>query len=204
MKKLNLNVYDSDEELLHLLEKGDVKGYEMMFRYYFRRLCLYAENFASAQKTAEDLAGEGLLRVWSGNRSFENTTHLTSTLYKAVQHAGINHQTSLRRSLVREADYWISQPNQEQAHLENLVKAEVLDELFNAILALPKQAKTIILETYIEGKSNKEVAEMLGLSLQTVKNQKNRALNLLRKQLGKKALFLLESSSIWYFLNSVR
>ena len=89
-----------------------------------------------------------------------------------------------------------SEAQVQEPHLDEIVRAEVMGELHHAVDKLPERARQIITETYLNGKTNQEVADEMGLSLQTVKNQKLRALSLLRKDL----FFIL----VWYFLNSAR
>ena len=47
-----------------------------------------------------------------------------------------------------------------------------MGELYDAINKLPDQAKKVIILSYLEGKSNQEIADALQINLQTVKNYK--------------------------------
>ncbi|MNW01780.1 RNA polymerase sigma factor [compost metagenome] len=66
-------------------------------------------------------------------------------------------------------------------------------ELYDALKKLPPKAREIVELTYLEGYSNQEVADLLHISLQTVKNQKLRALSLLRKLLSRNSFHYLMS-----------
>src|SRR5690606_11976614 len=75
--------------------------------------------------------------------------------------------------------------------LTEIARTEMLKELHAAIAKLPEKAGRIVRETYLEGKSNQEVADEMGISLQTLRNQKSRALTILRNRLNKDSFELL-------------
>ena len=64
------------------------------------------------------------------------------------------------------------------------IRAEVVAELFGAIDELPEKSKEIFKKSYIDGLEDKKIAEELGISLNTIKTQKQRAKSFLRVRLG--------------------
>jgi len=74
------------------------------------------------------------------------------------------------------------------------IKSEVYGELYRAINNLPSQCRTIISLSYIEGLNNKEIADQLGLSEQSVKNTKVRAIKILKQELPFKIVVILLSA----------
>jgi RNA polymerase sigma-70 factor (ECF subfamily) len=67
--------------------------------------------------------------------------------------------------------------------LSELTRIEVVREVHAAIEALPPQCRKIVRMSFVEGMKNQEIAEQLKLSVQTVKNQKVRAIYLLKMKL---------------------
>jgi len=63
---------------------------------------------------------------------------------------------------------------------ENIIRAETLRQLKEAMNQLPAQCKKVFFKLYIEGKSVKETAEELKLTISTIKNQRARGIKLLR------------------------
>lgn len=185
-----------EDRLLQLLQQGDQKAFASIFHRYYHRICLYANHYADGSKEAEDLAEESFLRIWQGNRTFQSMDHLKASLYQAVRHIGLNHQTSIRRSEAREAIFMEDKQFVEETRLDQIVHAEVMSELYEAVNKLPDKARQIIIKTYLEGSSNQEAADYFGLSIQTIKNQKLRALSLLRKNLSRRSLQILLSSHL--------
>jgi RNA polymerase sigma factor (sigma-70 family) len=67
---------------------------------------------------------------------------------------------------------------------ENIVTAETLRQLKEAMDQLPAQCKKIFFKLYIERKSVAETSEELQLTVSTINNQKARGIKLLRIRLS--------------------
>jgi len=175
--------YPSEKELLEDFLNGEEQACAHVYNRYFSRICLYASSFVDESKEAEDIAEEGFLRLWQSRRRFESLSHLKAALYQATRHVGINHQTARQRRLNRVDSYVAQQEQNQKSYLHEIVYTEAMAELYEAIQKLPPKAREIIQLSYLEGNSNQEIADLLQLNIQTVKNQKLRALGLLRQHL---------------------
>ncbi|MDF2474587.1 MAG: polymerase sigma-70 factor [Sphingobacterium sp.] len=177
--------YTSEKELLENFLKGEEQACTYIYNRYFSRICLYASSFVDETKEAEDIAEEGFIRLWQGKRNFESLAHLKAALYQTTRRVGLNHQTARQRRLNRVDIYAAQQDQDQNSHLQEIIYAEAMAELYEAIQKLPPKAREIIQLTYLQGNSNQEVADLLHISIQTVKNQKMRALSLLRQHLNR-------------------
>jgi len=177
--------YTSEKELLENFLKGEEQACAHVYNRYFSRICLYASSFVDETKEAEDIAEEGFIRLWQGKRNFESLAHLKAALYQTTRRVGLNHQTARQRRLNRVDIYATQQDQDQSSHLQEIIYAETMAELYEAIQKLPPKAREIIQLAYLQGNSNQEVADLLHISIQTVKNQKMRALSLLRQHLNR-------------------
>ena len=177
--------YTSEKELLENFLKGEEQACTYIYNRYFSRICLYASSFVDETKEAEDIAEEGFIRLWQGKRNFESLAHLKAALYQTTRRVGLNHQTARQRRLNRVDIYATQQEQDQSSHLQEIIYAETMAELYEAIQKLPPKAREIIQLAYLQGNSNQEVADLLHISIQTVKNQKMRALSLLRQHLNR-------------------
>jgi RNA polymerase sigma-70 factor (ECF subfamily) len=98
------------------------------------------------------------------------------------------------------ADLYIDHPEV----LNNIVKAEVLARIYRAVETLPDGCKKIFEMSYFEELKNPEIAEILEITVNTVKTQKYRAIKILNEKLN--PIFkrqLIETTfftSFFYFL----
>jgi len=184
-------MYASEKELLKALLSGKESAFQYIFHRYYARICFFASSFVSNSQDAEDIAEESFIKLWQGNRSFENLVHLKASLYQIARRVGINHQLAEHRRNAR-VNRYLADQDEFQASLDStIVYGETMAQLQEALKRLPHKAQHIIQLTFLQGKTNQEVADEMGIALQTVKNQKLRALALLRKNLNKESFLLL-------------
>lgn len=89
--------------------------------------------------------------------------------------------------------------NNDITFLHDEIKVDVLTQVKDKIECLPPKCKQIFKMAFFERLKNAEIAEKLGLTLQTVKNQKVRAIKLLRIALNKDLVIL----TLLFFLHNI-
>jgi RNA polymerase sigma-70 factor (ECF subfamily) len=66
---------------------------------------------------------------------------------------------------------------------DNVKGAELEERIKNCIVGLTPRCKSVFILSRFEGKSYREIAEIMGISIKTVENQMSKALQILRKEL---------------------
>jgi RNA polymerase sigma-70 factor (ECF subfamily) len=164
---------------------------ELLFRSHYARLCYFAFKLIDNQETAEDIVQDSFLKLWHQGISIKDETATKAYLYQMVRNTCLN---KIRHAEVekRFADSQKALPNVENEYsLEWIIKAEVLGEIHKAIETLPAGCREVLKLAYFESQKNEEIAQLLGISINTVKTQKARALKLLRLKLPPSAYLLL-------------
>ena len=155
----------------------DERAWKALFDYYYAPLCCYVNEYLKDMAMSEDTVQEVFMKIWNSDLHFDDEQHLNYYMYKAVYHnciskCRVNHPTiGLTEQLV---ENW---PDEDFA---STVKEEMVRRLYEEIVKLPEQRRRIIMLS-IEGKSGKEIADMLGISVNTVKVSKAKAIATLRK-----------------------
>ncbi|QNF35656.1 RNA polymerase sigma-70 factor [Adhaeribacter swui] len=158
---------------------------ETVFNAHFRKLVYFSFQIVANKETAEDIVQEIFLKYYK-NQEGENAhaaiNNLLPYLYSSVKNASLN---ALRHHKV-EAKYLeqvaVSEVDEDYI-ATSITRAEVIAELHLALEALPEGCKKISYLSFIEEKKNQEIAQELGISVATVKSQKQRSLQLLRLRL---------------------
>ncbi|MPL93354.1 ECF RNA polymerase sigma factor SigL [bioreactor metagenome] len=178
----------------NLLSNGDIKE---IYAKYHSLLCFYAYKYTKSYSEAEDVVQSVFTRLIERKISLSNENALKSYLFSAVRNSSLNH---IKRDGVKKrfADYTFSQESDadNSGYLIDRIETEILFELFSSLDELPKECNKIFRLSYIEGMSNQEIADKLGISVNTVKSQKSRAKQLLKeslKELFVIAMFLLKN-----------
>lgn len=160
----------------------------MLFKKFYAPLCVYVEEMVKSKDDAEDIVQEALMKVWSSDSIFNHENGLKFFLYKSVRNYAVSwmrkneRQDSLDISLIPDSF-------DDEAYAA-AVREELYNLLHEAIEKLPEQQKRVVMMN-IEGKSGKEIADELGLSVNTVKVHKQKAMETLKRNAKEKVLLLL-------------
>lgn len=177
--------------LLARLKAGDELAFRVVFERFYTRLCVFADRFVHDREASKDIVNDVFIKFWKAPKQFQHIDHVLASLYLSTKHTALNHQQYVLRSMKRDFAYQAEFDDQDTHYLTEIARTEMLNELHVAIAQLPEKAGRIVRETYLEGKSNQEVADEMGISLQTLRNQKSRALAILRGRLNKDSFELL-------------
>lgn len=176
---------------IQAFNKKELSAYSCVFKSYYPALCDFAGRIIGSE-AAPDLVDDLFLKIWGGNVQFNDVDHLKAYLFRSIKNASLDFIKLNKRAQDRNAFFTEEYLINESDYLAGIIRAEVIMELYAAIADLPTEKGRIIKMTFLEGKTNQETADELGLSIQTVKNQKLRGLALLRKKMpGNAYAFLL-------------
>lgn len=178
-------------DLTPYLNMGDPDAFKTVFLHFYPLLCSFAHNIVHDSSDAEDIIEELFTNLWKKHPSFESENHLKAFLYRSAKNACLNSIKLSARSGMRNSLYADENGYAEEAYINEIIRAEILRDVYAAIESLSPQCSKIITMSYVEGKSNQEIADELNLSLQTVKNQKGKGLALLRQRLPEDKFGLL-------------
>jgi len=159
-----------------------------IFERYYRAICYFVFQLTNNEQQAEDIAAECFQKVWANRMKFNELPSIKAFLYKAAKNAALNYLKSLKvRSTAHEEILYLSE-NSEDFILAKIMKAQLLNYVYDKVEELPHKIKVIFNLIYLDGLSTKEISEKLNTSEQNVRNAKTRALHLIKKSLGHKSL----------------
>lgn len=175
------------------LQKGKEKAFDFLFRTRYSNLCRFAATFVDRFEVAEDIVQDIFQKVWLKSEHIMEDQSIDSYLFVAVRNACF---TYLRN---RQERVGLESLKQDVVSPEEVVDFESpeLARLWEAIDRLPLQCKVIFKLVILEEMKYKEVAEKLGISVNTVKTQVKIGYKTLRGELKQEqfSLFLL----LFYF-----
>jgi len=166
------------ESLYDKVKSGDSKAFEELFKLLYPSMCHFACNYVD-EGDAEDIAQEAFIKLWNERDRYDDISSLKSYLYVLVKNLCLNH---LRHNKIEEK-YIINVDRNELFQFNNhVIEEETYRILQQAIESLPKQRSKIMMLT-LQGLQNKEIAERLDISVNTVKTLKYKSLKALRHSL---------------------
>lgn len=173
------------------INKKEIQAWEELYASYYASLCSYCNGIVHDRDVAEDVVQEVLVAVWRSAKVFQSPRELTLYLYRACYNNALIslRNTSIRKGHIQKME---AEPQEDPDKLFAMtVQEELIRQLYVHIKELPEGSRQIM-ELSIHGLSGPEIAEKLGISINTVKTQKSRGYKYLRKKLeGSVIMFLL-------------
>ncbi len=163
-----------------LLHAGDEKCFDALFRRYYKPLCAYATRFVPACR-AEEIVQDTLMWVWENRSSLMEEMSLKSLLFTIVKNKSLNSQShdSIRSRVLRQlAEKYEDQFDDPNFYLES----ELTDRLVAALKRMPPEFQQTFRMHRLEGKTHREIAEDLGVSVQTVNYRIGQTVRMLREE----------------------
>ncbi|MDR0766221.1 MAG: RNA polymerase sigma-70 factor [Odoribacteraceae bacterium] len=172
----------SEAHLVELLNRKDASGFRELYRGYYRTLVSFGMHYTRQRETAEDIVQDLFTGMWKRDLHFDSIAGLKTFMYTVIKNACLN---ELKREQTRK-DYLLSLPAGEPLDEQDdrlRIEEEVYRHLLLAVEKLPARCREIF-QHHLQGKRNEEIATLLNVTIATVKTQKNRAMNFLRKEIG--------------------
>lgn len=134
---------------------------------------------------AEDIVADTFIKFWNNRHQFSSLPETAAWLRRTTRNATLD---LLKHRQVRSRnELEIAAHNYPQEHFTAAdVYAELLQEIYNQIEQLPPRGKEIFKLRYVEGFSNEEIAQKLGINNQSVRDHLARSLKALRLEILKK------------------
>jgi RNA polymerase sigma-70 factor (ECF subfamily) len=175
----------SDEILLLELHLGSEEAFISIYDRYHRMMYGMAYRYLKIDYLAEDAVQDVMMRIWEKRMTIEIETSFKSYIFTSLRNNILNQIRS--KSFQLEKIYEVSQYEHifEDDLLEQIENEDFLVKFNNAIESLPEQKKRICKLKLTEKYSNQEIAEMMNISIPTVKTHYTQAIKLLRAVLVK-------------------
>lgn len=169
------------------------QNFKEIFDKYYQKLCLHAYTFVNDEDTAKDLVNDVFVSFLEHYNRFMEDEDMPkdkgSILYKMTRNNCLNY---LRRQKIKDKyaeyinfTYSEDNPNIYANYEETLKQAKLLLE------SLSPQARKVVELCFVEGKSYKETADIMGISVNTVRNHIVASLKKMREKSKKINLLLV-------------
>lgn len=182
--------HKSDSELVSLLKEGDRNAFTSIYERYVRLLYTLIMRYVKNHEDSQDLLQFIFEKLWIIRKDLNPSMSIKGFLYAMTRNTVLNyirdHNTALQHNY---------QIVQQRGDIEDDIFAQAekhgeIRELLSAIDRLPEQQKKVALFR-CEGFSNKEIAKMMDLSLNTVNSHYRAGLKNLKKHLSYLIEFVL-------------
>ena len=187
---------DADAALVEALRRDDPEAPELLVGTYGDRVYRLARRITGGNEDAEEVAQDALWTAARKIQTFKGESAFGSWLYRITANAAYQ-KLRARRSKAREIalDDVLPVLDEDGRHFEPMadwssrvdeqaLQGELRRVLTEAIDTLPADYRTALVMHDVEGLSNPDIAEALGLSLPAVKSRVHRSRLYVRQRLA--------------------
>lgn len=189
------------------LDADEKERFSRFFRKHYPSLLFYATRFLDRER-AEDVVQDAFAELWRRRAELELGERLSGFMYRSVYTKSINllrrdriadHYRSIEYDIqLRRAEFMSPGNNEVLRIIEN---KELAAEMDAVIGSLPAKCREVFKLSYLHNMKNKEIADILNISVKTVEAHMYKALKLLRARL-EHVLVLLAAAFFISFLTS--
>lgn len=190
---------EDERKLIEKIVVGDEQAFTVLFFKYLPVLQVFAKKFTKSDEATEEIIQDAFLRVWLNRDKLAEVENVKAYLYKYVSNECLSY---LRKKLKAEKMIDALTIKQNDSHnntIETIDLNEVTKIIAAAVEKLPDQRRNIYQLSRRDGKTIPEIAEILHISPNTVKNALVTALKSIRIHLDQHGIVFV-SPIVFYFL----
>ncbi len=164
-----------------------VNSFNDIYTSYYKKSFFFAKSYVHDDLAAEDIASESLIKLWEKLKT-EQIDYIEPLLLTILKNKALDylkHEEVKRTAFESMADWHQQELSIRISTLESCDPNEIFSDEVESIIRetlklLPEQTRRIFLLSRFENKSNKEIAEQMGISIKGVEYHISKALKALR------------------------
>jgi RNA polymerase sigma-70 factor (ECF subfamily) len=173
----------SDQQIIEGCAKHERKAQQMLYDRYSRFLLGVCLRYVADKAEAEDILQDSFLKIFFNIDEYSGTGSFTGWLRKVAVNTAITHyHKNLKHRYHLEIEEYVSVETGVSSFEDDFFTS---DELYRVLNELPAGYRMVFNLYAVEGYRHKEIAEMLGIDINTSKSQYSRARAVIREKLDR-------------------
>ena len=172
----------NDKELIRRLKKNNIEAFNQLFYCYSSKLYHFAYGYLKSKEDAEEMVQEIFSKIWDKRADIKEEYEFRSYLFSIAFNYIKKHFRA--KALIKKYIEFATANSAESEQIQEDVNYDSLKLRVDQLVGqMPEKRKAVFFKSRFEGKSSKEIAEEMNISLSTVENHLNQALRFLRLNL---------------------
>lgn len=168
-------------QVLSSVVKGDKKAFAELYNFYRTPALKFCFTLLKDEEEAENVLHEVFIKIWDKRAHINPELNFNSYVFTCLRNYAFDHFKRVERNVQLRQQYL--ERMQESVYESVDESEEKIKYMGKVVDRLSEKRKQILLLNVYEGKSYQEIAEMMHISKNTVKNQLVKAKQILREQL---------------------
>ena len=174
------------DEILFATMSGqdDTRALDTLFSKYYEKLCHFSYRFVKDAEMSREIVSDVFLKIWTSRKKIQLKNSFKLYIYLAVKNQALDYIKKEKKNVIRssvefsgqEAGNVSEQPDQNLHHQDFKATVDYI------LSTMPPRQSQILRLSKLDGFKNPEIAEILGVSEKTVRNQLVEALKFIAKK----------------------
>lgn len=173
-------MFYSEEQIIEGCIRNKRKAQKTLYSNYYRRMLGICLRYCSSKDEAEDVMLDGFMNIFSKIKSYNKRGSFEGWMKRVMVNTAID---NFRKNKKHYYHSDIDDFENELVIKANLLESFSAKEILNTVQQLSEGYRIVFNLFAIEGYSHQEIADMLGISINTSKTQLFKARKLLQKKL---------------------
>jgi RNA polymerase sigma-70 factor (ECF subfamily) len=169
--------------ILEGLKRREKAIFEYIFNYYYSSLCAFSSQYINDRNAVEDLVQDFFVFLWMEAPHLQINSSLRSYLFSSIKNRCLDHQKHQKVTEKYRTFVLFSAENSEIQSDKYFAESELRQAIQKSLKKLAPRCREIFELSRLQGLSNQEISEQLGISKRTVELQISNSLKILRKEL---------------------
>jgi RNA polymerase sigma-70 factor (family 1) len=173
----------TDKELVELVRQNNPIAFKEIYDRYWKKLFSEAYKRLKSKEIAEEIVQDLFTRLWIKRHTLVIKSELSAYFRVSIAYFVID---QYRKNIIKERyrnNFKIITPNWNNSTEEEILLRDLNNTIALKVSQLPDKCRHVYELSRVEHKSNKEIAQSLGISKKTVENHLTKALKALQLEL---------------------
>ena len=175
---------DIDRSVIEALRRGEDRAYAAVIDALHGPVYRFLLRLCRDSGLAEDMTQETFLAVWQGIGSYQGRSKFKTWVFGIAYHQHLRQRDKRTVETVELNESDLSDLSDPSDLSVAVAEAEEHALIRRAVYALPNPYREVVCLIHLDGLTYRDVAEVLGVPIGTVKSRMNGAFKLLREKLG--------------------
>lgn len=169
--------------LQEIARNNNERAFKVLFKKYYPALCLYCKRYIDDRQVREDIVQEVFITLWNKRHEIVWNGSIIHYLKACTKNSCLNYLTHQSYEQKYIEDYMAKAPVYDKDGDNLYTLAELQHLLRESLEKISEECRNVYIMSYMQGKSNIEIAELMGISTKTVERYKKKSIEHLKKDL---------------------
>ena len=174
--------------LIKKARRGDGRAFSMLIENHERFVFNVVYRITGNAEDARDVSQEAFIKAFKNFESYDESSAFSTWLYRIAVNTAIDYiRKRKKENSISFEDYIVDEKNQkgDSGLEEKVISKEGVKNIISAVNMLDDEFKTVVVLRDMEGMDYKEISDITGLPLGTVKSRLSRGRGKLRQMIEK-------------------